>query len=138
MAALSHPHIEALFDIGQTDGTHYLVMELLAGETLATRLRWGPLPEKDALRIGAEIAEALGAAHAHGIVHRDVKPANVMLTRSGAKLLDFGLARLQRRLAPSGETVTATGLGEGVLAGTLPYMAPEQRDAGGQEGVRGG
>ena len=82
VAALSHPHIAALFDIGETDGTHYLVMELLEGETLAARLGRGVLPEKDALRIGAEIAEALGAAHAHGIVHRDVKPANVMLTRA--------------------------------------------------------
>jgi serine/threonine-protein kinase len=126
VAALSHPHIAALFDIGETDGTHYLVMELLEGETLAGRLRRGVLPEKDALRIGAEIAEALGAAHGHGIVHRDVKPANVMLTRSGVKLLDFGLARLQRRPGPSGETASMTGLGDGDLAGTLPYMAPEQ------------
>jgi serine/threonine-protein kinase len=125
-AALSHPHIAALFDIGATDGTHYLVMELLEGETLAARLRRGGLPEKDALRIGAEIAEGLGAAHAHGIVHRDVKPANVMLTRSGVKLLDFGLARLQRRPDASGETASMTGLGGDVLAGTLPYMAPEQ------------
>jgi len=127
VAALSHPHIEALFDIGETDGTRYLVMELLEGETLATRLRRGALPEKDALRIGAEIAEALGAAHAHGIVHRDVKPANVMLTRSGVKLLDFGLARLQRTAGSPGETTAATTeLGERGVAGTLPYMAPEQ------------
>jgi hypothetical protein len=126
VAALSHPHIAALFDIGETDGTHYLVMELLEGETLTSRLRRGVLPEKDALRIGTEIAEALGTAHAHGIVHRDVKPANVMLTRSGVKLLDFGLARLQRRPDTSGETASMTGLGDGVLAGTLPYMAPEQ------------
>jgi hypothetical protein len=126
VAALSHPHIEALFDIGETDGTHYLVMELLEGETLAARLRRGALPEKDALRIGVQIAEALGAAHAHGIVHRDVKPANVMLTRSGVKLLDFGLARLQRRPDSAGETAATTGFGEGVIAGTLPYMAPEQ------------
>jgi serine/threonine-protein kinase len=101
-------------------------MELLEGETLASRLRRGALPEKEALRIGAEVAEALGAAHGKGVVHRDVKPGNVMLTRSGVKLLDFGLARLHRAPGPSGETVTATGFGEGVLAGTLPYMAPEQ------------
>jgi len=126
LAALSHPHIAALHDMGEHEGTHYLVMELLAGETLASRLRRGALPEKDALRIGKEIAEALGAAHQHGVVHRDVKPGNVMLTRSGVKLLDFGLARLQRQPGPPGETVTTTGLGEGVLAGTLPYMAPEQ------------
>jgi serine/threonine-protein kinase len=126
VAALSHPHIEALHDIGEQNGTHYLVMELLEGETLASRLRRGALPEKEALRIGAEVAEALGAAHGKGVVHRDVKPGNVMLTRSGVKLLDFGLARLHRAPGPSGETVTATGFGEGVLAGTLPYMAPEQ------------
>jgi eukaryotic-like serine/threonine-protein kinase len=127
VAALSHPHIAALHDIGEHEGTHYLVMELLEGETLASRLRRGALPEKDALRIGAEIADALGAAHAHGIVHRDVKPANVMLTRAGVKLLDFGLARLQRKAGSPGETATAvTGLDAGVIAGTLPYMAPEQ------------
>jgi hypothetical protein len=126
VAALSHPHIEALFDIGETDGTHYLVMELLEGETLASRLKRGALPEKDSLRIGAEIAEALGAAHGRGVVHRDVKPGNVMLTRSGVKLLDFGLARLHHRPAGSEETAFTTGLDEGVLAGTLPYMAPEQ------------
>jgi len=127
VAALSHPHIAALFDIGEADGTHYLVMELLEGETLAVRLRRGALPEKEALRVGAEIAEALGAAHGKGVVHRDVKPANVMLMRSGVKLLDFGLARLLRQAGSTGESTEAsTGLGEGVLAGTLPYMAPEQ------------
>ena len=127
VAALSHPHIAALFDIGETDGTHYLVMELLEGETLAGRLRRGALPEKDTLRIGTEIAEALGAAHAHGIVHRDVKPANVMLTRSGVKLLDFGLARLQRKAdARARRRRPRRSSGERGVAGTLPYMAPEQ------------
>ena len=127
VAALSHPHIAAVFDIGETDGTHYLVMELLEGEMLAARLKRGPLPEKDALRIGAEIAEALGAAHGKGVVHRDVKPQNVMLTKAGVKLLDFGLARLLRRADVLGEATAATsGVHEGVLAGTLPYMAPEQ------------
>ena len=101
-------------------------MELLEGETLAARLRRGVLPEKDALRIGAEIAEALGTAHAHGIVHRDIKPANVMLTRSGVKLLDFGLARLQRKTGSPEETATATTeLGEG-HRGDAAIMAPEQ------------
>src|SRR5262249_26737102 len=96
VASLSHPRIAALFDVGETEGTHYIVMELIEGETLAARLARGALPEIEVLRIGAEIADGLGAAHARGIVHRDVKPANVMLTRSGVKLLDFGLARLDR------------------------------------------
>ena len=126
VAALSHPHIAALFDIGETDGTHYLVMELLERETLAARLRRGALSEKDARRVGAEIAEVLGAAHGKGVVHRDVKPGNMMLTRSGVKLLDFGLARLQRKPKAPGETAATATLTEGVLAGTLPYMAPEQ------------
>jgi eukaryotic-like serine/threonine-protein kinase len=127
VAALSHPHIAALFDIGETDGTHYLVMELLEGETLAARLRRGALPEKEALRIGAEVAEALAAAHGRGVVHRDVKPANVMLTRTGARLLDFGLARVQWTPRALGEARTVpTELVERGIAGTLPYMAPEQ------------
>jgi len=124
VAALNHPHIATLFDIGEHDGTHYLVMELLEGESLAARVARGLLKEKDALRIGAEIAEALAAAHRQGVVHRDVKPANVVLTRAGAKLLDFGLARLQPAPGPAGETATRSR--EGPLAGTLPYMAPEQ------------
>ncbi len=125
VAALSHPHIAALYDIGETDGRHYLVMELLEGGTLAARLRRGTLPEQEALQTGAEIAEALGAAHGRGVVHRDVKPANVMLTRAGVKLLDFGLARVQSTPRTSGETAT-TELAERRVAGTLPYMAPEQ------------
>jgi eukaryotic-like serine/threonine-protein kinase len=126
VASLSHPHIAPLFDVGEADGTHYLVMELLEGETLAARLARGPLPEKEALRVGAEIADALGAAHAHGVVHRDVKPGNVVLTRAGSKLLDFGVARLHGGAAAGGATAATTGLDAGAVAGTLPYMAPEQ------------
>jgi eukaryotic-like serine/threonine-protein kinase len=128
ISSLSHPHICTLFDVGQEDGRHYLVMELLEGESLAERLGKGPLPIADVLRYGAEIAKALDAAHRRGIVHRDLKPGNVMLTRSGAKLLDFGLATS----AASGEvrlddaTAKMPLTEEGTIVGTFQYMAPEQ------------
>src|SRR5262249_47606882 len=95
IAALNHPHICALHDIGRQDDVDYIVMEILEGETLARRLERGPLRLEEVLRYAIEIAEALGAAHAQGVVHRDLKPGNVMLTRGGAKLLDFGLAKLR-------------------------------------------
>src|SRR5215472_17352569 len=91
ISALNHPHICQLHDVGQQEGVRYLVMELLEGETLAERLGRGPLPLEPVLRYGAEIAEGLHAAHRRGVVHRDLKPGNVMLTKSGAKLMDFGL-----------------------------------------------
>ena len=94
VSSLNHPHICALFDVGRQDGTDFLVMEYLEGETLADRLSRGPLPTEQVLRYGIEIADALDKAHRQGIVHRDLKPGNVMLTKSGAKLLDFGLAKL--------------------------------------------
>ena len=93
VSQLSHPHICALFDVGHQDGTEFIVMEYLEGETLEERLRRGPLTPDEVLRVGIEIADALENAHRHGIVHRDLKPGNVMLAKSGAKLLDFGLAR---------------------------------------------
>src|SRR6266851_4072074 len=93
LSQLSHPHICALYDVGD----NYLVMELLDGQTLADRIAKGPLPLADVLRFGAQIAEALGKAHREGVVHRDVKPGNVMITKSGAKLLDFGLAKAAAR-----------------------------------------
>ena len=129
VAALNHPHICVLYDIGEQDGISFLVMEYLEGETLASRLARGPLPPDEVVRYGTEIADALDRAHRHGVVHRDLKPANVMLTRTGAKLLDFGLARPPVETIFSGETrapgdtpITA----QGVLVGTLQYMAPEQ------------
>ena len=93
ISQLSHPHICALYDVGHEGETEYLVMELLEGETLSERLAKGPLPLDQTLRYGIEIADALDRAHRQGIVHRDLKPGNVMLTKSGVKLLDFGLAK---------------------------------------------
>ena len=94
ISKLSHPHICALYDVGQQEGVDFLVMEYLEGETLSHRLHRGPLPPEQTLKCGIEIAEALETAHRQGIVHRDLKPGNVMLTKSGAKLMDFGLAKL--------------------------------------------
>jgi serine/threonine protein kinase len=93
VSALNHPYICVLYDVGREGSTDYLVMELIEGETLAQRVAKGPLPVADVLKIGAQIADALDRAHRAGVVHRDLKPGNVMLTRSGAKLMDFGLAR---------------------------------------------
>jgi len=130
VSSLNHPHICNLYDIGREGETGYLVMEYLEGETLAARLAKGALPVPEALRCGAQISEALEQAHRKGVIHRDLKPGNVMLTKAGAKLLDFGLAKLREpdrvaggSLAP---TVTQPVTAEGTLVGTLQYMAPEQ------------
>src|SRR5262245_13602538 len=96
ISSLSHSHICALYDVGHQDGIDYLVLEYLEGESLRERLEKGPLPLEQALRYGSEIADALDRAHRSGVVHRDLKPGNVMLTKGGAKLLDFGLARLAK------------------------------------------
>ena len=131
ISSLSHPHICMVHDVGHQDGVDYMVMELLAGETLATRIERGPLPATALLRTGIEIAEALDRAHAGGIVHRDLKPGNIMLTKTGAKLMDFGLARLELPetgglLAgdPGGLASSLTASGE--ILGTAGYLAPEQ------------
>src|SRR5262249_11515910 len=128
IAAMNHPHICTLYDVGQQDGTEFLVMEYLEGETLDTRISRGPLPLDEALKVAIEIADALDKAHAQGVTHRDLKPGNVMLTTSGAKLLDFGLAKLKQQTtspdtpAPAGANTTTPG----TIMGTMQYMAPEQ------------
>lgn len=123
IGALSHPNICALFDIGEQDNLQYLVMELLRGETLADRLERGPIPLTEALQIAAQIANALDVAHKNGTVHRDLKPSNVMLTESGAKLLDFGVARFLDGHGLDQSTVYTT---PGAVVGTVSYMSPEQ------------
>jgi serine/threonine protein kinase len=115
ISSLNHPHICTLYDVGP----NYLVMELCEGETLAARLKRGKLSIEDTLRYGAQIADALAAAHAKGVVHRDLKPGNVMVTKSGVKVLDFGLAT-----SSQDETITASRM----VMGTPAYMAPEQRE----------
>jgi serine/threonine protein kinase len=131
ISQLSHPHICALYDVGNQDGVEFLVMELLEGETLAERLARGPLPLEQTLRFGAQIASALEAAHRKGIVHRDLKPSNIMLAKSGLKLLDFGLAKALAP-APTLESLTSAPTAAkdmtrpGMVLGTVPYMAPEQ------------
>jgi Tol biopolymer transport system component len=143
ISSLSHPHICQLYDIGSQNGVDYLVMELLEGETLAARLAKGPLPLEQTLKVGMEIAEALDKAHRAGIVHRDLKPGNVMLTKTGAKLMDFGLAKAAGGVAGASgggsapllsAAVTMTSpspqlspvTSAGMIVGTVQYMSPEQ------------
>jgi len=136
VASLSHPHICTLYDVGQHEGIGFLVMEHLEGETLAERLKNGTIPLGEALRYGIETADALDKAHRQGLVHRDLKPGNIMVTRSGAKLLDFGLAKLAGKpdepAAPvsSAPTVRKPLTEKGALLGTFQYMAPEQIEGG--------
>jgi len=131
ISQLSHPNICHLYDIGSQDGADYLVMEYLEGGTLADRLVRGPLSLEEVLRYGAQIADALDKAHQQGVIHRDLKPGNIMLTKAGAKVLDFGLAK-QSQVGPGSATVlTAMTAGkpltvEGTIVGTYQYMAPEQ------------
>ncbi len=132
ISQLSHPHICTLHDVGRDSDVEYLVMEYLEGDTLQARLVNGPLPLDQTLRYGIEIADALDRAHRQGIVHRDLKPGNVMLTRGGVKLLDFGLARdFAAATSSPGSftglpTVTPNITQDGTILGTVQYMAPEQ------------
>src|SRR4051812_18810116 len=126
IAALSHPNVCAVHDVGVDNGLHFIVMEYLDGETLAARLARGPLPLDELLVHGIEIVSGLEHAHAAGIVHRDVKPANIVLTKGGAKLLDFGLAGLRPTLFDRDTATDRTVTHVGQRMGTLQYMAPEQ------------
>ncbi len=133
ISSLNHPHICSLFDVGQQDGIDFLVMEHLEGETLADRLTKSALPLDQALRYAIEIADALDKAHRQGIVHRDLKPGNIMLTKAGAKLLDFGLAKLRGLEEQAGlsqlsaqATLDQPLTQQGTILGTFQYMAPEQ------------
>jgi eukaryotic-like serine/threonine-protein kinase len=137
VASLNHPHICVLYDIGHQDGIDFLVMEYLEGNTLAERLKKGPLPIDQVLQFAIEIADALDKAHRKGITHRDLKPGNIMLTKSGTKLLDFGLAKLKQEASPEAAaplsqrpTMKSAMTAEGTIVGTLQYMAPEQVEAG--------
>ena len=127
LSRLSHPNVCAVFDVGTEGDRDYFVMELLAGETLAQRLVRGPLSLEQTLDVAAQIASALETCHRAGLVHRDLKPPNVMLTPSGVKLLDFGIARsVPRDATPFGDTVTGTVAIDAGLVGTPQYMSPEQ------------
>ena len=133
VSRLSHPHICSIYEAGEHDGRPFFVMEYLIGQTLAERLEDGAIPLVEALRYGQEICDALTEAHRHGVIHRDVKPGNVMLTREGVKLLDFGVAKLKERrpddTAPeASETLQLTN--DGGVVGTVSYMSPEQLEAG--------
>jgi eukaryotic-like serine/threonine-protein kinase len=129
ISSLNHPHICVLYDVGSQDGVDYLVMECVEGETLAKRLEKGALPLEQVLKYGMQIADALDKAHRSGVVHRDLKPGNIMLTPTGAKLLDFGLAKPAAPLS-SAVTLTATRNSpvteQGAIVGTFQYMSPEQ------------
>ena len=130
ISSLSHPHICVLHDVGSQNGVDYLVMECVEGETLAKRLEKGALPLEQVLKYGMQIADALDKAHRSGVVHRDLKPGNIMLTPAGAKLLDFGLAKPVAPLV-TGATLSAATQNspvteQGTIVGTFQYMSPEQ------------
>ena len=135
ISSLNHPNICTLYDVGHQDGMDYLVMEFLEGQTLADRLAKGPLPPDQVLKHGIEICEGLEKAHKTGVTHRDLKPGNIMLTKTGAKLMDFGLAKAATSSAPPASSLTMTVSGpsaappltaRGMIVGTFQYMSPEQ------------
>jgi len=128
-SAINHPNITAIYDVGETDGTHYIVMEHIDGDNLSARMASKPMDEGEIVRVGRKVAEALAEAHSAGITHRDIKPANIMLTSGGqVKVLDFGLAKLRpNELDPLDEAApTQTITQPGLVMGTVRYMSPEQ------------
>jgi eukaryotic-like serine/threonine-protein kinase len=135
-SGLNHPNICTVYDFGEDAGRAFIAMEYLEGETLTARIRRGPLPLDEALKVSIEVARALSAAHRKGIVHRDLKPGNIMLTETGAKLLDFGLAKYVGPVRAAEETIDTVLTGQAEVVGTLPYMAPEQLE-GKEVDVRG-
>jgi eukaryotic-like serine/threonine-protein kinase len=135
ISSVNHPNICTLYDVGHQNGTDYLVMEYLEGETLADRLRKGPLPIDQVLRYGLDICEGLDKAHRCGVIHRDLKPGNIMLTKTGAKLMDFGLAKMSVSTASAASGLSMTSstppgshplTAQGTVVGTFQYMSPEQ------------
>ena len=132
LASLNHPNIAAIHGLEESDGTHFLVLELIEGETLADRIKSGPIPVEDALKLALQIAEALEAAHEKGVIHRDLKPANIKVTPDGkVKVLDFGLAKAyigdpEDRNLSNSPTLSDAATRQGVILGTSAYMPPEQ------------
>src|SRR5713226_3112615 len=134
ISSLNHPHICVLYDVGSQDGVDYLIMECVEGETLAKRLEKGPLPLEQVLKFGTQIADALDKAHRSGVIHRDLKPGNIMLTATGAKLLDIGLAKPAAPLTgvaslTAAVTQSSPVTEQGTIVGTFQYMSPEQVEA---------
>jgi serine/threonine protein kinase len=132
LASLNHPNIAAIYGLEKSEGTHFLVMELIEGDTLKDRIKSGPIPVEEALKLALQMAEALEAAHEKGVIHRDLKPANIKITPDGkVKVLDFGLAKAyvgdqdKISLADS-PTISAAATQQGVILGTAAYMSPEQ------------
>jgi serine/threonine protein kinase len=132
LASLNHPNIAAIYGLEESDGTHFLVMELIEGDTLSDRIKSGPIPVEEALKLALQMAEALEAAHEKGVIHRDLKPANIKVTPDGnVKILDFGLAKAyagdQENMSPmDSPTISAAATQQGVILGTAAYMSPEQ------------
>src|ERR1019366_9284363 len=125
LSQLNHPNVATIYDFDTQRGVDFLVMEYIPGITLSEKVAAGPLPEKEVLRLGVQLAEGMAAAHGHGVVHRDLKPGNLRLTDDGRlKILDFGLAKLWHPVTASAATESLSETP--AMAGTLPYMAPEQ------------
>ena len=132
LASLNHPNIAAIHGLEESDGTHFLVLELIEGDTLADRIKGGAIPVEESLKLALQIAEALEAAHEKGVIHRDLKPANIKVTPDGkVKVLDFGLAKAyagdqEDMNLSNSPTLSAAATQQGVILGTAAYMSPEQ------------